>query len=192
VDGLTDYCFAADGLETVSFLRAPSKSLSKIASFLANIPVLGQSGRPKPERKQAPSPAAAKRQASLRAILELFDSQSMACADFAEALRPVQGLAAGTEAREAALRIGQQEKLSMEDVWAVLLDWLKEQFLAEFRPSRHTLRLLRSRLRCIAPEKILAARSALAKALPAVGQGLGGAPGAYLGQNGNEGSVLLN
>jgi hypothetical protein len=110
---------------------------------------------------------------SLPALLAQFAERALTCPGFAEALRPFLAMTAGTDLEEAIERIGKQENMSAEDVWVVLLDWLREKFEEGFTPSRPMLRLLRFRLRPIAAEKNLAIRTALTAAFPAVGTGAG-------------------
>jgi hypothetical protein len=80
-------------------------------------------------------------------LLEHFDKQALAHQDYAQVLQLIQHFAGSDQVRNMIADFAKQEGITLEQAWAVFLDWLAARLTNEYTPSRHAKRLLRSQMK---------------------------------------------
>jgi hypothetical protein len=80
-------------------------------------------------------------------LLEHFDKQALAHQDYAQVLQLIQHFAGSDQVRNMITDFAKQEGITLEQAWAVFLDWLVDRLVKEYAPSRHAKRLLRSQMK---------------------------------------------
>jgi Ca-activated chloride channel family protein len=102
-------------------------------------------------------------------LLEFFDKQALTCQNFAEVLNLLVNFTGTDGLTKLVDRLAKQENISTEQAWAFLLDWLMEQLVNDYLPSRQAKRLLRSQTSQLTKEQQSTLHVALSKELPSVG-----------------------
>jgi Ca-activated chloride channel family protein len=161
VMGFASVCSCLGSFGINSFAHSKHTSVGKYGQSTVDLPWDEESTSPAPisSLDAVTSP---------QDLLASFDRQALACTDFAKVLRGI--IASGIQGEPARLlaRLAKQEGISEEQAWAILLDWLQARLADVFTSSRQAKRLLRARLRGIAPAQVTAARGALAVDYPSV------------------------
>jgi len=82
-------------------------------------------------------------------LLKYFDKQALAYQDYAHVLTLIQihGFTGADYVPCMIADFANQEGITLEQAWAVFLDWLMIRLVNEYRPSRHAKRLLRSQMK---------------------------------------------
>jgi len=99
-----------------------------------------------------------------QALLRAFNNAAMSNAEFGDALAIATNLTNNKDLEKVVAQIV-NERLTREQVWALLLDWLIEHLGDSYTPRRHSQRVLRSQLVAIDDEEKASATRKLAKFL---------------------------
>jgi Ca-activated chloride channel family protein len=102
-------------------------------------------------------------------LLESFDSAALDNQSFSDFVKSTFPQTEHHETGVLVERLSKQEGISVEDVWAVLLDWLMDQLVDVFTPTRQARRLLKAQIRHIDRKRVVVLRKALAVELPSPG-----------------------
>jgi hypothetical protein len=105
---------------------------------------------------------------SPQALLERFDQAVLGNQDFKAFLQASLMRAENHELRALVERLSQQEGISLDQTWAVLLDWLLDKLSGDFTSSRQARRLLRAQLKTIDAACAANLQKAFAAELPAI------------------------
>jgi hypothetical protein len=104
-------------------------------------------------------------------LLEHFDKQALVHQDYAQVLQLIQNFAGSDHVRNMIADFAKQEGITLEQAWAVFLDWLVDRLVNEYTPSRHAKRLLRSQLKTFDQAQYAALQSSLSSRFASVSAG---------------------
>jgi Ca-activated chloride channel family protein len=96
-------------------------------------------------------------------ILSFFDKEALASTDALDVLRRLIKFAGSGKLEQIIEHMSITEGISIEDIWAILLDWLLERFKSDVTVSRQAVRLLRMILKKIDRSQVMSVRNVLLK-----------------------------
>jgi hypothetical protein len=94
-----------------------------------------------------------------------FDKEALVSADAFDVLQRIIKFAGSGNLEQYFKRLSKLENIPVENIWAILLDWLLERFAGDITMSRQAGRLLRELLRKIDKSHVISVRNALSTEL---------------------------
>jgi hypothetical protein len=94
-------------------------------------------------------------------ILTFFDKEALVSTDAFDVLQRIIKFAGSGNLEQYFKRLSKLENIPVENIWAILLNWLLERLAGDITMSRQAGRLLRELLRKIDKSHVISVRNAL-------------------------------